>query len=115
MTSQRSSRGVVVITGATGMLGSATARWLAERGTDTVLVARDRARGARLVDELTRIGAPHDLVVGDLSDPGWVGVVAAPIGSQHDRVVGLVHSAAVVSAQRRTNSAGHELMFATNV
>src|SRR6266508_4060883 len=115
MMSEEVGRGVVVITGATGMLGSATARQLAQRGTDTVLVARDRARGARLVDELTRIGATHDLVVGDLSEPESVRVVAATIGSRHDRVAGLVHSAAVLSAQRRTNSAGQELMFATNV
>jgi NAD(P)-dependent dehydrogenase (short-subunit alcohol dehydrogenase family) len=115
MMSEEGGRGVVVITGATGMLGSATARQLAQRGTDTVLVARDQARGARLVDELTRIGATHDLVVGDLSEPESVRVVAATIGSRHDRVAGLVHSAAVLSTQRRTNSAGQELMFATNV
>jgi NAD(P)-dependent dehydrogenase (short-subunit alcohol dehydrogenase family) len=108
-------RGVVVITGATGMLGSATARQLAQRGIDTALVVRDRARGARLVDELARIGAAHDLVVGDLSEPESVRTVAATIGSAHAQVAGLVHSAAVLSAQRRTNSAGQELMFATNV
>ena len=113
--SEDDRRGVVVITGATGMLGSATARQLAQHGADTVLVVRDRARGGRLVNELTRIGATHDLVVGDLSEPDSVRVVAGIIGSRNDRVAGLVHSAAVLSAQRRTNSNGQELMFATNV
>lgn len=115
MMAEEGSRGVVVITGATGMLGSATARRLAQHGTDTVLVVRDRARGAHLVEELTRIGASHDLVVGDLSEPDSVRVVAGIIGSRNDRVAGLVHSAAALSAQRRTNSASQELMFATNV
>jgi NAD(P)-dependent dehydrogenase (short-subunit alcohol dehydrogenase family) len=114
MRSEQGGRGVVVITGATGMLGSATARYLAQRGTDTVLVARDEARGARLIDELTRLGATHGLVVADLSEPESVRAVAATIGSQHD-VAGLVHAAAALSKHRRTNSAGQEVMFATNV
>jgi NAD(P)-dependent dehydrogenase (short-subunit alcohol dehydrogenase family) len=116
MMSEESNRGVVVITGATGMLGSATARELAKRGTGTVLVARDRSgRGARLVDDLTKIGGTHDLVVGDLSEPESVRVLAKTIGSRHDRVAGLVHSAAALSTQRSINSAGQEVMFATNV
>jgi short-subunit dehydrogenase len=43
MTAHDRSPGVVVITGTTGMLGSATATQLARRRTDRVIVARDAA------------------------------------------------------------------------
>jgi NAD(P)-dependent dehydrogenase (short-subunit alcohol dehydrogenase family) len=104
-----------VITGATGMLGAATAAELARRGIDTILVARDKARGDRLVEALQRTGGSHRLVVGDLSEPDSVRVAAAAIRSGHHRVAGLIHAAAVLFQQRRTNSAGQEAMFATNV
>jgi short-subunit dehydrogenase len=71
----------VVITGATGMSGAATAARLARRGIDTILVARDRARGDRLVEALQRTGGSHRLVVGDLSERASVRVVAAAIRS----------------------------------
>jgi len=108
-------RRVVVITGATGMLGSATARQLARQGVDTVAVARDRTRGAHLVEELNRVGGAHRLIVGDLSEPESVRAFAATICSGSDQVAGLLHSAAVLLPQRRTNSLGQEMMFATNV
>jgi NAD(P)-dependent dehydrogenase (short-subunit alcohol dehydrogenase family) len=105
----------VVIAGATGMLGAATATELARRGIDTILVVRDKARGDRLVEALQRTGGSHRLVVSDLSEPGSVRVAGAAIRSRHPCVAGLVHAAAVLFQQRRTNSAGQEAMFATNV
>jgi NAD(P)-dependent dehydrogenase (short-subunit alcohol dehydrogenase family) len=108
-------RGVVVITGATGMLGSATARELARRGVDTVAVARDRTRGTSLLDELNRAGGRHRLVIGDLSEPESTRAVATTIRSEDERVAGLVHAAAVLLPQRQINSRDQELMFATNV
>lgn len=115
MTTQDRRSGPVVITGATGMLGSVTARELARRGADTVIVARDKARGTHLAEQLHLLGGAHRLVLADLSEPESVREAAAGIRSGHDRVAGLVHSAAALFTQRRTNSAGHEAMFATNV
>jgi NAD(P)-dependent dehydrogenase (short-subunit alcohol dehydrogenase family) len=105
----------VVITGATGMLGAATAAQLARRGIDTLLVARDRARGAALLEQLHRTGGTHRLVVADLSEPAVVRTLAADIRSGDDRIAALVHAAATLTPQRLANSAGHEVMFATNV
>ncbi len=105
----------VVITGATGMLGAATAAELARRGTDTVLVARDRTRGTALLERLGGTRGTHRLVLGDLSEPGSVRAAAAEISATYPRVGALVHAAATLTPQRRTNSAGHEVMFATNV
>jgi NAD(P)-dependent dehydrogenase (short-subunit alcohol dehydrogenase family) len=107
--------GPVVITGATGMLGAATAAQLSRRGIDTVLVARDRTRGAGLLEQLHRAGGSHRLVVADLSEPAAVRTLAADIRTHHPRLTALIHAAATLTPQRRTNSAGHEVMFATNV
>jgi NAD(P)-dependent dehydrogenase (short-subunit alcohol dehydrogenase family) len=105
----------VVITGATGMLGTATAAELAGRGIDTVLVVRDPIRGTGLVERLNHIGGTHRAIVGDLSEPASVRTVAADIRSHQRRLTALIHAAATLTPQRRTNSAGHEVMFATNV
>jgi NAD(P)-dependent dehydrogenase (short-subunit alcohol dehydrogenase family) len=105
----------VVITGATGMLGAATAAQLARRGIDTVLVARNQTRGAALLEQLRRTGGTHRLVVTDLSEPAAVHTLAADIRTHHLGLTALVHTAAALTPQRRTNSAGHEVMFATNV
>jgi NAD(P)-dependent dehydrogenase (short-subunit alcohol dehydrogenase family) len=107
---------VVVVTGATGMLGSATVTALSARGVDTVLVVRNEAKGRALVDQLGGPGTgAHRLVVGDLSEPDSVREIAGQIRSTTDDLAVLVHSAAALVHQRRVNSAGHEAMFATNV
>jgi NAD(P)-dependent dehydrogenase (short-subunit alcohol dehydrogenase family) len=105
----------VVITGATGMLGAATAAELARRGIGTLLVARDRSRGTGLLEELQRTGGTHRLVAADLSEPVAVRTVAADILANETRLTALIHAAAILTPERRTNSAGQEVMFATNV
>jgi NAD(P)-dependent dehydrogenase (short-subunit alcohol dehydrogenase family) len=107
---------VAVVTGATGMLGSATVKALASRGMGTVIVVRDRAKGRALVSQLNGTGsATHRLVVGDLSEPDSVRDIAAQIRSETDDVAVLIHAAAALFHERRVTSAGHEAMFATNV
>jgi short-subunit dehydrogenase len=89
--------GVVVVTGATGMLGSATATALAGRGVSTVLVARNEAAGHQLLDSVKRAGGgSHRLVIGDLSEPDSVRAVAAEISSAVDDVAAVIHSAAAL-------------------
>ena len=64
---------VVVVTGAAGMLGSATVTALSARGVRTILVVRNEAKGRALVDQLNGPGSGmHRLVVGDLSEPDSV-------------------------------------------
>ena len=107
---------VSVVTGATGMLGSATATALSGRGVRTVLVVRNEAKGRALVDQLNGpVTGTHRLVVGDLSEPDSVRDIAGQIRSTTDDLAVLIHSAAALVRQRRVNSAGHEAMFATNV
>jgi NAD(P)-dependent dehydrogenase (short-subunit alcohol dehydrogenase family) len=114
MTRQSGNRPVAVVTGAAGMLGSATVTALAARRVRTVLVVRTEAKGRALVDQLND-PATHRLVVGDLSEPDSVRDIAGQIRSAIDDLAVLIHSAAALVHQRRVNSAGHEAMFATNV
>ena len=108
---------VSVVTGATGMLGRATAIELASRGADLVLVCRDPARGAGVLEEVGKAGpaGSHRLLVGDLADPEAVRALAAQIGQDIDALHALVHTAAALTRDRQENRAGQELMFATNV
>ncbi|HEU4543703.1 MAG TPA: SDR family NAD(P)-dependent oxidoreductase [Jiangellaceae bacterium] len=116
MTQRSHNQPVAVVTGATGMLGSATAAALASRGASTVLVVRDQDSGRRLIDSLpTHDEVRHRLVVGDLSEPGSVRDVAEQIRAGVEDVAVLIHAAAALFRERRVNSAGHEAMFATNV
>ena len=106
----------IVVTGATGMLGSATAAALAQRGASTLLVVRNPAKGQRLLHSLpTGGGSRHRMLVGDLSEPASVRDIAEQIRAEKDDVGALIHTAAALFKDRKENSGGHEAMFATNV
>jgi NAD(P)-dependent dehydrogenase (short-subunit alcohol dehydrogenase family) len=108
---------VSVVTGATGMLGGATAIELAARGADVLLVCRNPARGAGVLDEVRKAGpkGAHRMLAGDLADPEAVRALAAQIRQDTDQLHALVHTAAALTRDRQDTRAGHELMFATNV
>ena len=108
---------VSVVTGATGMLGRATAIELAARGADVVLVCRDPARGASVLEEVRKAGPgrSHRVLTGDLADPEAVCALATRIREDTDQLHALVHTTAALTQGRQDNRAGHELMFATNV
>jgi len=108
---------VCVVTGATGMLGRATAMDLASRGARVIIVCKDRSRGMRVLDEVQHAGpdGSHHLIVGNLSEPDSVRSMAEEIRGRADEIHALIHTAAIFTRERQENSAGQELMFATNV
>ncbi|HJW10965.1 MAG TPA: SDR family NAD(P)-dependent oxidoreductase [Albitalea sp.] len=110
-------RELAVVTGATGMLGRATALALAARGAQLVLVARDRAKGERLLRELEReaVGGHHRLVIGNLASQADVRRIAAEINEPQAAIRALVHTAAALTPSREETADGYETMFATNV
>lgn len=87
--------GRIVIFGATGGIGSATARLLHDRGRPLHLVARDESRLAPFAHEL---GA--DATGGDVTDPGLFDRVAAGLDGPCDGIVYAVGTINLGSLQR---------------
>ncbi len=107
---------VCVVTGATGGIGAATARGLAEQGATVLLVARDAARGGALRDEIAR-GTGNErvhLFRADLSSQAQVRAVAAEIAAAHPCVDVLVNNAGLYSFRRQESVDGIEMTWAVN-
>ncbi|HEX8360424.1 MAG TPA: SDR family NAD(P)-dependent oxidoreductase, partial [Longimicrobium sp.] len=107
---------VCVVTGATGGIGAATARGLAELGATVLLVARDATRGGALREEIARTTGNErvHLFRADLSAQAQVRAVAAEIAAAHPRVDVLVNNAGVYSFRRQESVDGIELTWAVN-
>ncbi len=78
---------VIVVTGATGAAGRATARALAWAGAEVVAVGRDEHRLAALFGDVSGV---HPQVA-DLSDGERCQALAERIRGRHHRIDGLVH------------------------
>lgn len=106
---------VVLITGATGVIGNAIARELAATPDYAlVLVARDAGRARKAVDAIRRDTGNEDLrfVIADLSRRHCIQALADDWqGPLHV----LVNDAGVAPRRRETTPEGIELTFATNV
>jgi NAD(P)-dependent dehydrogenase (short-subunit alcohol dehydrogenase family) len=102
-----------VITGASSGIGLETARALAMRGLDVVMVSRDRARGehARAAVATTAQGSV-DFVAADLSS--FDGVRALATELRRDPIDVFISNAGTFNATRRTTADGFERTFAVN-
>jgi retinol dehydrogenase-14 len=107
---------VAVVTGASSGLGLETARALAARGGEVVLVCRDSGRGASALAS-TRSGAPQaslELEIADLSSQRAVRALADRLLARHPRIDLLVSNAGVVTRTRAITEDGVERQFAVN-
>src|SRR6202162_4000817 len=105
---------VVVITGATGAIGSATAAMLVLRGARVLVLARPSDRFSGLIKKL---GGEEKRVSGvgvDLSSLASVRAAAKEIARTVGHVDALLNIAAVFSSEYRKTKEGFELMLATN-
>jgi len=103
----------VVITGATGAIGSAVAAVLVSRGARVLLLARPTDRLDSLVERLQRDKRVQGVGV-DLAVLASVRRAAREIARSAGHVDALIHTAAVFSNERRQTADRFELMLATN-
>ena len=109
---------VCVVTGANSGIGRATAEALAVRGADVILVCRNPERGLTAQKEIQAlVDVPEriSLELCDLSEPSEVDAFADRLLSTRPRLDVLVNNAGLLLAERKTNSVGIEVGFATNV
>jgi len=104
-----------LVTGANSGIGFETARGLAARGAEVVLLCRNRDRGRSAVAQiLSETGNPSvALEVVDMADLRSVRAAAARLGPRPVDV--LVHNAGVLPDERVETRDGLELTFATHV
>ncbi len=104
---------MVVITGATGAIGSATAALLARRGARLILMSRPSERLDEMVERLDQDNRISSVDV-DLSSLSSVRAAARQVSRVVDHVDALVNTAAVFTSEYLQSADGLELMLATN-
>ncbi len=107
---------VCIVTGATGGLGKAIARGLAQLDARVVLACRDKERGERVQWEIVSATGNRalELIFVDLANRTSIRTAAAQFKATHDRLDVLINTAAVFQSKRTTTPDGFETMFVTN-
>lgn len=93
MPSEVTKAGTALVTGATSGIGLATARLLAERRYDLILVARDGQALARLKAELEALGVEALTLIQDLARPDAWQPIERALAERHLTVDLLVNNA----------------------
>ena len=104
-----------IVTGATDGIGRVTARALAERGAEVVLVGRNAAKGAEVCKAI-RDSSRNDRVrfeQADLSSQAEIGALAERLGAGAAIDV-LVNNVGAMFTRRRESVDGIEMTFALN-
>jgi NAD(P)-dependent dehydrogenase (short-subunit alcohol dehydrogenase family) len=105
---------VVVVTGATGAIGSATAAVLVRRGARVLLLARPSDRLSALAKQLGGEDNRVSSVPVDLSSMSSVRSAAREVSRSVGHVDALLNVAATFSGEYRKTREGFEVMLATN-
>ena len=107
---------IYMVTGATSGIGQAVAHELAKTGETVIMVARDDARGARVLKEIS-IATKNtniDLQLCDLGNLSSVRNIATILSNRYEKIDVLINSASVYKRNRTVTVDGYETMFATN-
>lgn len=105
----------VLVTGATGGIGEATAQGLVESGAHVGITGRDRSRTEAAARRLRAAGAgPVDAFIADLSDQSQVRAMAAEILQRLPRLDVLVNNVGGYWNTRHVTADGLERTFALN-
>lgn len=94
MTQRNTAQGVAIVTGATGGMGSATVRALADAGYDDLLLCDiDAARLEALAAPLRDRGVSVATLAGSIADPAYPGQIVAALDGRE--ICAIVHTAGV--------------------
>ncbi|MCA0430462.1 MAG: SDR family NAD(P)-dependent oxidoreductase [Bacteroidetes bacterium] len=106
----------VLVTGATGAIGKATALELAKNNCTVILLGRNSEKLLKVKSEIIQATKNSDIetVVADLSEPKSIKQAAYEINSKYSSLSALVNVAAIFTKNRAENSQGFEYTFATN-
>jgi NAD(P)-dependent dehydrogenase (short-subunit alcohol dehydrogenase family) len=105
----------IIITGATGSIGNATARAFAQKeNVQLVLVGRNNEKLHQLKAELASKETPVEVVTADLGDVPSVKSAVEAISGKFPAVDAIVNIAAVYKAQKTLTRQRLEMMLATN-
>jgi NADP-dependent 3-hydroxy acid dehydrogenase YdfG len=108
---------VVIITGAGGGIGSATARLLAERGAQVVLAGRDLAKAERIAEQIERAGGTAVAIPVDVTNRDEVIKLVTAATDRFGRLDVMVNNAGVgpVSYLRELKVDEWDLMVDVNL
>ena len=104
----------VLITGATSGIGAATAIALARQGARVFVVGRDQARGAAVVQELTRVGGMGEFLSANLLSLNDVARLADEVMKRTSSLDVLVNNAGGMFRTKTMSADNIETTFALN-
>lgn len=106
----------VVITGATGGIGKASALALAQDGARLTIVVRNRKKAEEMLSELYAVSGRNDhrLAIADLRSLASVRQAGEEILAWGDRIDVLQNNAGIANSVRRETEDGFEEMLAVN-
>jgi NAD(P)-dependent dehydrogenase (short-subunit alcohol dehydrogenase family) len=106
----------ILVTGSTDGIGKATAQELLLRGHRVIIHGRDREKGHRVLEELTRTTGHNasDLFIADLSSQKAIRRLADELITAHSRLDVLINNAGTYQPERRITGEGVEMTFAVN-
>ena len=106
----------ILITGASGGIGQASARMLADAGARLTLLCRNRSKATAVADEIARNngGEAPSILLADLADLSSVRIAAEEFLARGDSLDVLLNNAGIICTRRRETVDGYEETLAVN-
>lgn len=105
---------IIAITGASSGIGFETARALAMKGHQILLMARDEGRGAKACDAIARDGRRPELILAELSSQASIRAAARDIADRFPSLDVLINNAGTWYTEFGLTEDGVERGFAIN-